>query len=144
LTVRRTLLSGLLLAAGSSAQAQSPTPPGIALWCVPTLYRQAINIAQACGRPVAVEALARIGRMSDAYYAALDRSRSAEAARSMRQQLERMASADAARRPGFCAAQLPQIEPILRGLEANGGEEMTRRFEAEAAASRDPLTGGCL
>lgn len=141
---RGTLLVGLLGAAAHPAQAQSPAPSGIALWCVPAVYRQAINIAQTCGRPVSPAAVARVRRMNEAYAAALERSSNAEAARSMRQWLERMTGADEAKRPGFCAGQLPQIEGILRSLEGDGGEDVTRRLEAEAAASRDPITGGCL
>lgn len=137
------LLAGLLLAAALPAQAQQ-SRPWVALWCAPAVYRQAANIAEACGRQVAPDLWTRVRRMTAAYLAAVERLHGPDVARTVQRQFERMTDSSEADRPGFCATQLQGIEQILRNLDSAKGEAEVQQFEAEAAASQDPFTGSCL
>ena len=138
------LLGMALFGASDPAQAQSPTPPRVALWCVPAVYLEATGIAAACGRPVGPGTSARVKRIADAYFAAVQRLQGAGAAQVVRRRFKQLGGGDGESGPGSCADRLREIGSVLRGIEGQNGENLAQRYEAEAALATEPFKGDCL
>lgn len=129
----------LTLLAAVQAAAQAPT----ALWCAPAVGRTALRVAEACGRAVPPEAAARIGRMEQAFRAALERVHGAAVRDEFWRGWDSLTRPAAVARAG-CAAALRQWGPLLEALAGPEGLATTERVEAEARVTRDPRLGLCV
>lgn len=117
-----------------------------ALWCLPAVAENAARLAEACGRPLAPGAMARVARIRGATSAAVERVKGTDHARRWQAEFQRMsAPSPPAVTAERCAAQLSQFSELLdQTSDSDEGEALVRRVESEAAMSGDPISGLCL